>query len=148
MRNRFVGITMGLLAAASLWMSSLPAQATDTPDYNIPGVQVLDPLGIDIANDFYIRNDTFLTIGGSGITGLAWRYAGHTVNPNPWGGYQFFVFEDISNTATAHFVVHIGDGATEFDQNFNNLSGDGSMLSGSSGAFIFTTRNGVVYSYT
>ena len=147
MRNLFARTLTGLLAAAALWVSTSPAHATDTPDYNIPGVQVLDPLGIDIANDFYIRNDTFLTIGGSGTAGLAWRYAGHTVNPNPWGGYQFFVFEDISNTATAHFVVHVGDGATEFDQNFNNLSGDGSTLSTSSGSFAFTTRDGVVYSY-
>lgn len=144
---RAVSVLALSTALAGVAMIASPASATDIPNFTAPGVQILDKLGIDIAGDQYVRNDTFLTIGDPSNGGLAWSYIVHRGSTDLWAGYEGSVTLDTSTGPTI-YTVTVGEGTTEFDASFNNLSGTSGTLSSSGGNYTYTSRTGVVYAFT
>jgi len=139
-------LALSVALAGSIGFAS-SASATDIPNFTAPGVQILDPLHIDIAGDQYVRNDTFLTIGDPSNGGLAWSYIIHRGGTDLWAGYEGTVTIDTS-TGTTIYMVTVGEGSTEFDASFNNLSGNGATLSSSGGNYTYTSRTGSVYAFS
>ena len=139
-----IALSVALAGAAAIATS---ASATDIPNFTAPGVQILDKLGIDIAGDQYVRNDTFLTIGTPGNGGLAWNFTIHRGATDLWSTYEGSVTVDTSSGSTIYMVT-LGEGTTEFDASFNNVSGTGETLSSSGGNYTYTSRTGVVYAFT
>ena len=117
------------------------AQADTNP--TTPSIQIKDFLGVDIATDQYNRDDTYQTIGS-----LAWTYHGHTHYPNVWADYRGWVtFNDSAEDPSAAYIVHIGDNATEFSSSLVNSAGTGSTLAIVGSNYIFTDKDGTIYTF-
>ncbi len=120
------------------------AQVAGEDTFENPRTLILDSLGIDIAGDQYVRDDTPLTIGDPAHGGLAWTYHGHTHLPSLTADYTGSVGSVTDELGNTYKQVTIGENETSFDTSYNNLSGTSATLT--SGG-IFTDVDGTIYTF-
>jgi hypothetical protein len=138
-----VGAVLALLSSPTV----ASAQVAGEDNFENPSTQVLDPLGIDIAGDQNVRNDTLLAIGDPKNGGLAWTYHGHTHIPSLTADYTGSVAYTTYEDGSSYYQVTIGENVTKFDASYNNVSGNSATLVLSGSNYIFTGTDGTKYTF-
>ena len=108
-----------------------------------PERRILDPLGIDIADGLYVKENAYLTIGDPGSGGLSWRFI---PGAEPYAGNVVETLSGSNKLATVKFegssTVFVNNGST-----YLNASGTGATLTKTASTYIFTDDSGTVYTY-
>ena len=144
-----------VVTAISATFSLHPAMAEDWKE---PPRKFLDPLGLDMADVSFPRDDTFLVIGDPAAGGLAWTYHAHDSKVE--GDYRGYIgtnctdpppiFSDPTCDGSLNYIpIWIGQSATLFEPTssttYDNWSGTGATLSLSGSTYIYTESDGTIY---